>query len=105
MRALAVGLLLLSLTIVGLSLAWQRNRITALGYGIRRLDIQRRQISERNRELECDIAALAVPTAIERRLQTFGIELVQPTELAPLTLEAAPINLAARRNPDDAGMR
>ena len=84
MKAAQIGVLMVLLTVLGLCTIWQRVRITELGYGIRRLERQKEQFTQRHRELTCEIAALSTPAAIQERLDGFRVELVQPPVVARL---------------------
>ena len=78
----------------------QHARGVHLGLHVTRLDAERERLAKDNRELLCDINALAHPTRIAERAEGLTVDLMDPVQLtkAPLTeVKAAPAGPAGNK--------
>ncbi len=74
-RAVPLTVVIVSVTIlfVGLFYVWTRMQIVQIGYEISELETKNREIKNRKRELQLEIASLQSPEELERKARKLGL--------------------------------
>ena len=74
-RAVPLTVVVLSVTIliVGLFYVWTRMQIVQIGYEITRLESKNKEIKNRMRELQLEIASLQSPSELEGKARKLGL--------------------------------
>lgn len=74
-RRAALTAVLLSVTVlfVGLFYVWTRMQIVQIGYEISELESKNKELKNRKRELQLEIASLQSPGELERKARKLGL--------------------------------